>query len=100
LPIFRLAPWDPTDTVWQDFRFVETVWTNVHNEHAARVLLSPVSAGPKDKQRCRLDPAHEILALDLFRETHRDESHPVVVFTGVIGSVLDARKAREPSIEL
>jgi hypothetical protein len=43
VPIYKLTPRDPTDTVWEGSPFVETVWTDARNEHAARVRVSIVA---------------------------------------------------------
>jgi hypothetical protein len=43
LPIYRLTPRDPTDSVWRGFAFVETVWTDAGSEHAARMRVSALA---------------------------------------------------------
>jgi hypothetical protein len=43
LPIYRLTPRDPTDTVWRGFAFVETVWTDAGSERAARMRVSALA---------------------------------------------------------
>jgi hypothetical protein len=40
MAIYKLTPLDPTDSVWRHFPFVEPVYINARDEHAARQGVS------------------------------------------------------------
>jgi hypothetical protein len=43
MAIYKLTPLNPTDSIWLQFPFVETVWTNARDEREARIRVSEVA---------------------------------------------------------